>query len=202
MEHNYLNNIVVFKNFITNEERDLLYNYAEEKWSQGYFSCDRFSHQQTEQYKEAVKKHLRWSLKFSSVDIFNSLPLFQSLTDRITSILQFNAFSDYCIDPRLGWLMTYILPGGFIQPHTDAYDREYAQLPKRIIGWRHIRFNVMINRDVDESYSPHINNAPRMIDQCDAWCFPADKMLHYMPLLNGTKPRIVCQFGYAVKITK
>ena len=195
---NFLSNIVVHRKFISQEERNLLYQFAVDKWTNGYFNCDRFSYNQSEQYQVAVSKHLRHSLKFSSVDIFDSMPLFKTLYERITKVMELDRFNDYAIDPRLGWLMTYIQPGGFIQKHTDAYDREYAQLPQRIKGWRHIRFNVMVNRDNHESYDPHINNKNIQIDMCDAWCFPADRMLHYMPFLQGTLPRVVCQFGFAI----
>lgn len=104
------------------------------------------------------------------------------------------------IDPMLGMVISIIKPSGFIHLHTDAYKDNIEKYPhvKNYLDKRNFRFNVMVQRDEDISYSPHIANKPLQVNERDAWCFAASELEHYTPPINGSKYRIVYQFGFAV----
>lgn len=100
------------------------------------------------------------------------------------------------IDPMLGAVISVIKPNGFIHPHTDRYE----DLLPQFTSSKNVRFNVMVERGNDISYSPHIVDAPLAVKRKDAWCFCASDLPHYTPPLKGRNFRIVYQFGFMVEI--
>lgn len=100
------------------------------------------------------------------------------------------------IDPMLGAVISVIKPTGFIHPHTDKYEDSIPQFA----GMKNVRFNVMVERGNDVSYSPHVIDAPLAVKRRDAWCFCASDLPHYTPPLKGRNFRIVYQFGFMVEV--
>jgi hypothetical protein len=196
----YLDNVVVHRDFITQAERTILHDFAIDKFNDGFFVPDKYDYEPTKENIEAANKPLRHTYEIHWVDAFNGDPIVKVLTTRIMGTMQIHQFKSFAIDPLLGWLIAIIQPGGFIQTHIDPYDRA-ERLPPRFKHHRHIRFNVMVNRGDHISYSPHIRKKVLDINPCDAWCFPPDKLVHSLPHIQGTEPRIVYQFGFAIDPT-
>lgn len=202
--NDYLSHVQRFQSFITNDERDTLYNFAMDQYSKGMFRWDRIrlTVEKSEQAKEAVKSKLRWSLSLNHIDVYNSEPLLHKLRLRIEDTLNLQQYKKYVVDPLYGFVANIVLPGGFIQIHKDTYENE--NFSESFENYRHIRFNIMVNRTNHKCYDPHfIHNKIKMIVPIrmgDAWCFPADTILHYMPFIEDSEPRIVYQFGFAVDV--
>lgn len=96
------------------------------------------------------------------------------------------------IDPRLGILISYIEPGGFIHKHRDIYSSP---------DWKdkfNYRFNIVVDRGSDPSYNPVIEDISYDIGKGDAWSFNATTDLHYTLPIAGPENRIVYQFGFAI----
>ena len=95
------------------------------------------------------------------------------------------------VDPYLGWIISYIEPGGFIKPHIDRH------LHYQKTGDRHMRCNVLVQGD-DASAYPIIAGEPLIVRERGLWAFFASDYPHGTDILQGDKPRIVYQFGFVV----
>lgn len=135
--------------------------------------------------------------------------------ERIVQTLQ---LQQHWIDPLFGFLACVVFPGGGVQPHNDSYILNYenGSVGKFFMDKIHIRFVVMVDREDDVSYDPHIvTNIERdpsssrliiskyatRVDIKSAWCFPAGHMEHMTPFIKGDTPRITYQFGFAIPNT-
>ena len=98
---------------------------------------------------------------------------------------------DCRIDPVLGWILSYIEPGGFIHPHIDSRG-EYP--PREKI---HLRCNVLV-QGTDPSCYPVIDGSPREVHERSLWAFHASEIEHGTLTIAGGQPRIVYQFGFRV----
>ena len=123
--------------------------------------------------------------------IFNTQycnPLMSELGKRIADHLN---ICECPVDPYLGWIISLIQPGGFIQPHRDAHPH-YQQT-----GDKHLRCNILVQGD-DESVRPRIGNMQLELEEGDLWAFFASDYVHGTNVIKGDKARIVYQFGFVV----
>lgn len=198
----YISRATKHSQFVTKEELQTLHDFATKQFNDGMFRHDVFVYNK-ESKEEALsaKSKLRWSLRLDLVSVYYLEPLVDILTNRIVDCLNLKQYKHYVIDPLLGFRISILKPGSFIQLHNDKYDNK-SVIPSKFYTYRHIRFNIMVDRDKDISYNPHfiINDSKFSINinSGDAWCFPADAIDHFMPFVTGTKDRIVYQFGFAI----
>lgn len=172
----------LYPKFISEEERIVLKNHAIHLLDTNVLQPNEFGPN-------------RFGKIYFSID---ELPEFhKEIYYRVVSTLQIKTPT---IDPLLGIIISVIKPSGFIQSHTDAYKHHIETFPylEKYINKKNFRFNVMVQRDDDISYSPHISKKPFIVEEKDAWCFAASELEHNTPPLKGNKYRIVYQFGFAV----
>lgn len=172
----------LFLNFISEEERIFLSNHAKNLLDKGILI-------------ENDNGPNRFYRSFYKLNF-----LHKEVHFLYTRILQTLNLKNPTIDPMLGIIISVIKPSGFIQSHTDAYKDNIHSFPqlKNYLDKKNFRFNVMVERDDDISYSPHIENNPFPVKEKDAWCFAASELKHHTPPIKGAKYRIVYQFGFAV----
>lgn len=101
------------------------------------------------------------------------------------------ALDGYPVDPYLGWIISYIEPGGFIKPHIDRQPH-YQQSSDQ-----HLRCNVLIQGS-DESAYPLVGAQRLKVGERGLWAFFASEHAHGTQVLKGDQPRIVYQFGFCV----
>lgn len=95
------------------------------------------------------------------------------------------------IDPYLGWIVSYIEPGGFVKPHIDRHAHYQNSSDK------HLRCNVLVQGD-DPSAWPVVGDTALQVAERGLWAFYASHLPHgTLPLMADT-PRIVYQFGFSV----
>lgn len=114
-------------------------------------------------------------------------PLITSLGDRIAGRL---ALTDYPVDPYLGYTVSFIEPGGFINEHVDRYG-PYLE------GSRQLRCNIMVTHD-DDTYDPVISRTLVNVPERAAWAFYASECLHATQEISGPRPRIIFGFGWVI----
>lgn len=95
------------------------------------------------------------------------------------------------IDPYLGWILSYIEPGGFVHPHFDRQPL-YRQTDQQ-----HFRCNVMVSNGGTPA-GPIIDGCPYRVEERGLWGFFASDSAHSTQPNAGSGPRIVYQFGFAV----
>lgn len=96
------------------------------------------------------------------------------------------------VDPHLGWVISYILPGGAIHRHRDAFEHYGVKTTAR-----HLRCNVLVSGE-PPSACPVIEGVPRSVAPGGLWAFYASEAHHETRPLEGDAPRIVYQFGFSV----
>lgn len=101
------------------------------------------------------------------------------------------ALDGFPVDPYLGWIISYIEPGGFIKPHIDRQPH-YQQTSDQ-----HLRCNVLI-QGRDESAYPLVGAQRLKVGERGLWAFFASEHAHGTEVLKGDQPRIVYQFGFCV----
>ena len=114
-------------------------------------------------------------------------PLIEKVARRVET--KFN-LDDCPVDVDLGWVISVILPGGFIHSHTDAIS--YAGRP-----YSHFRCNVVVARP-EEGGTPIISGKPVPVMERGGWAFLASEHTHMATAVEGQIPRIIYQFGYRV----
>lgn len=119
-----------------------------------------------------------------------SNPLIERIGARVRKLI---ASGDVETDPELGWVISYIEPGGFVHPHTDS-SAHYTNS-----GRKHIRGNVMVSKNPG-SDNPVINGRVYPVDEKDLWMFCASDDSHACETVKGPKARIVYQFGFSVRM--
>ena len=107
---------------------------------------------------------------------------------RVVKVLRLEGFP---VDPYLGWIISYIEPGGFIKPHIDRHAHYHETTD------RHLRCNVLVQSE-DESAFPIIGNTSISIKERSLWAFFASEHVHGTKSICGDLPRIVYQFGFTV----
>jgi hypothetical protein len=210
----YLNKLVIYKNFVTKEERQQLYDHAVNLYDNGKMYVDRFYSDLDKKLRDKygdgwmtrsdLPPSTRHRAYLHTINNYNGHPLIPILHKRIESALNLKQFN-YDIDPLFGFLLSYIQPGAYVQPHRDMYWPGNA--PPYWQHKLHIRMNLMIGRGDDKSYNPHTSvfnddgseaRVSHPVNLCDAWCFPASRIVHFTHNINGKEPRIVYQFGFAI----
>lgn len=171
----------IHRNFITEEERLHLKQYADTLFAKGHFYLNH-------NYPK------RWLLilKRAPQTDHNGVYYTKEVHSLYLRILSTLGLPDGCIDPRLGILISYIEPGGFIHKHRDIYTNP---------DWKdkvNYRFNVVVDRGSDLSYNPIVEDVSYDIGKGDAWSFNATTDLHYTLPIAGPENRIVYQFGFAI----
>lgn len=216
MTHDYLNKVVIYKNFITEEERIQLYDHAVSLFLGGKLYVDRYYNDLDRKLREKhgdgwmtrtdLPPSTRHRTYLHAINNYYAHPLIPVLHKRVEDTLQLSNF-DYDIDPLFGFLLSYIQPGAYVQPHKDRYWP--GNTPPFWQDKVHIRMNVMVSRGGDKSYNPHTSvffknggeaRASHPVNSCDAWCFPASRIVHFTHNITGAVPRIVYQFGFAINM--
>ena len=204
----YLDSVVVHQNFITAEETQQLIECSAKLVDEGLLCYDRYQYKPSpgEDIQALLAK--RGHIRIDRVDIFSRFAILDTVSNRIKQTLNLDQFKYYLIDHTLGWMIHIMQPSGSIQRHTDSYATALKlnwHVPKIYASLRHIRFNIMVSRDSDQSYNPHFilgnKELYKYVDVGDAWCFPADTITHFVPNLQGSKQRLIYQFGFAVDTT-
>ena len=115
-------------------------------------------------------------------------PLITQLGHEIAVLL---GVDQYPIDPYLGWVLSYVEPGGFIKPHIDAQPRYQNSAEK------HLRCNSLV-QGADPSARPIIDRQVIPVAPRGLWAFFASQFPHGTAVLQGDEPRVVMQYGFAV----
>ena len=95
------------------------------------------------------------------------------------------------IDPMIGWVLSYIEPGGFIQPHTDVL-QHYEQNSEK-----HFRCNVVV-QGTDPTCRPRIGDRLYEVPERGIWAFHASDIEHSTQVIAGDRPRIIFGYGFRV----
>lgn len=170
----------VYKNFISDEQRLSLNNYATTLFEQKRF----YPNKNPRRYFLTLKRNPR-------VDN-NGLYYTKEINSLFTRISDTLDLSQPIVDPVIGVIISYMEPGAFIHKHKDLYNSaKYANNDN-------YRFNIMVNRNYDNSYNPIINDISYDVLNCDAWCFNATQCAHQTLPITGPEPRIVYQFGFLI----
>lgn len=117
--------------------------------------------------------------------------LLERLTRRCERCLRMREVNADCV---LGRTISFILPGGFIHRHTDAY-REGQ--PGHRPGLDHMRCNIMVKM-ADPSGQPVVEGRALPVEEGDLWAFFASRSQHETRPLQGSEPRIIFGFGWSV----
>lgn len=110
----------------------------------------------------------------------------QRVAARIIDVFKLGACP---VDPYLGWIISYIEPGGFIKPHIDRH-QHYQET-----GDKHLRCNVLVQGS-DESAYPLVGAQRLAVKERGLWAFFASEHPHGTQVLQGDDSRIVFQFGF------
>lgn len=173
--------VKIYRNFITEEERLHLKEYADNNFKTGNFYPN---HTYSKRWILVLKRNPKTD--------FNGIYYTKEIHSLYLRILSTLGIPDGCIDPQLGILVSYIEPGGFIHKHKDIYSDP---------NWQNkinYRFNIVVDRGTDVSYNPVIEDVSYDIGKGDAWSFSATTNLHYTLPIAGPENRIVYQFGFAI----
>jgi hypothetical protein len=127
----------------------------------------------------------RFSRSINGTEYCNAL--ITSIGERVIKSFGLGAFQ---IDPYLGWLVSYIEPGGFIHPHFDRQPL-YMETDKQ-----HLRCNVMVSNGGSPA-DPVIDGRPFRVEERSLWAFFPSHLEHRTHPNGGPGPRIVYQFGFA-----
>jgi len=166
--------IVIHKNFVDDSDRQDFLNHIND-------IRDKF-------VKNPVGP-FRQSYRLDSTEDFTNLHHQYFL--RIAKLLN---LKEIRIDPFLGILYSIINPGGYIHLHIDKYP------PYHTGEFINYRFNLMLNRDDDNSYNPIIKDTTYDVGIKDAWSFPASLLEHKTDIVVGNADRIVLQFGFQLTL--
>jgi len=120
-------------------------------------------------------------------DTKNCTSFISSIGERVISRLK---LENYPVDEYLGWVVSLIQPGGFLQLHIDEFGHYNNN------NRRHLRCNVMVSRQND-TYDPLIEQSTIHMPECSLWAFFASETQHGTQVITGSKPRIVFQFGFS-----
>lgn len=215
----YASKLVVYKNFIDSAERDYLYQYAMQLYKDGHLMPDVWYAKDIDKLQDAKGTDNTDTIKRYRLCVSNHQYYTLELAKIHERIINKLGLEEHWIDPIFGFLVAIVFPGGSVQPHNDSFitSHKLGYIGKFYCDKIHIRFNIMVDRDMDKSYDPHIIESIREVNEekkykqavivrhpvgiKDAWCFPAGHMGHMTPKLVGTKPRVTYQFGFAIPNT-
>ncbi len=114
-----------------------------------------------------------------------------SMTAIARRVIKTFGLEGFEIDPYLGWIISFLEPGGFIHPHLDRQPL-YVETDKK-----HLRCNVMVSNGGTLA-SPMIEGRGYRVDERALWGFFASESRHGTLQNVGSGPRIVYQFGFTV----
>ena len=117
--------------------------------------------------------------------------LLEQLTRRCERCLRLGNVPSDCV---LGRTLSLIQPGGFVHPHTDAYQ---PGRPGHRPGLEHLRCNLVV-RLANPTGQPVIAGHALPVEEGDLWVFFASKCMHETKPLQGSDARIVFGFGWSV----
>ncbi len=172
---------VVYRNFIDEELRLYLKDYAESLLNQGLTWPNAFDD----------KRRLFVLRGPSFINEEHKLQYItkpiEDLYNRIVDTLQ---LTNPVLDTQIGTLISILQPGSHIHSHKDVYMNK----PNMV----NYRFNVMVQRNQDISYNPIIGDVSYDIQQGDAWSFNATDNKHSTLYISGPENRVVYQFGFTI----
>ncbi len=170
----------VYNNFITEEERLHLYQYAITLFDQGKF------------YPNANPKRYFLILKRNPKVDNNGMYYTKEVHALVEKIIKTLPLTNVVVDPVIGFIISYMKPKAFIHKHKDLYHDE------KFTDKINYRFNIMVERGSSETYDPIIDGVYYNIAKGDAWSFNATMCAHETLPIVGHEPRIVYQFGFLV----
>lgn len=162
--------VKVYKNFVKEEHRLLFLEDIKEK--------DQF-------FTANPNGPFRKFLRLDNTNFFNDLHQFY-----LNKIIERLELPRVKIDPMLGILYSNISKNGFIHTHIDSYP------PYDTKEFVNYRFNLMLNRSIDNSYNPIIDNVSYDVNNSDAWSFAASIQEHKTLPVFEDEPRLVLQYGF------
>jgi hypothetical protein len=109
-------------------------------------------------------------------------------------IIETFGLAGFPVDRYLGWIISFIEPGGFIKPHIDRQPHYQETSDK------HLRCNVLV-QGPDASAYPLVGAQRLKVSERGLWAFFASEHPHGTQVLQGDQPRIVYQFGFCVPST-
>lgn len=171
----------VYKNFINEELRLYLKEYAESLHAQGL----TWPNVNDDKRRLFVLRGPPYINKEHELQYVTE-PI-KELYEKIVDTLQ---LTDPILDTHIGTLISILQPGSHIHSHRDVY----ANRPNMV----NYRFNVMVQRNQDISYNPIIGDVSYDIQQTDAWSFNATDNMHSTLQISGPENRIVYQFGFTI----
>lgn len=166
--------VTVYPNFISNSDLTFFKDYANHLFCNGLFNKAGPNRYSIQIKKNSDSSHIKVH------NFYNHIANFLSI--------------EPSLENKMGIVISLIKPNGFIYKHIDATNpnTEFSKNKKTI------RFCVMVDRDVDNSYNPIINESSYNVNIGDAWCFPASEFYHRTDPLVGTINRIVYRFSFSV----
>ena len=165
--------IVVLRNFISETERAELRKKAE-------------LYRKTRVLEPIQAGPCRFSRRIDGTDYCNAM--MTSIGGRVVNTFGLGRVQ---IDPYLGWIISYIEPGGFIHPHFDRQPL-YVETDKQ-----HLRCNIMVSNGGTPA-DPVIDGRPFRVEERSLWAFFPSNLAHWTRPHGGPGPRIVYQFGFAM----
>lgn len=167
-------NFVVFRNLVSEPERLELCSYA-------------LGLQESRELKANPQGPNRYYQRIWGGPLVT--PLIRDVAARIEHRFGL-ARSGITIDPDLGWVISVIFTGGFVNTHIDS--RSYQHKPLK-----HLRCNLVASKP-DSGGEPVISDRPVPLVEGGGWAFFASEYPHSSFPVGGTKPRIIYQFGFSV----
>jgi hypothetical protein len=169
MEKVILNNTYGFKNFISNEEKEILLEWVEKNPT--YFKDNVVSSYR----KYVILKEIQNSPK----------EIISKLRNRI---IELDNIGEWVEEPNFYDLITINEESGSIHPHTDS----------NIEGYIHTRYNIILKYPFEGGHSIY-GNSVNVLEENIVWKCIAGKVLHASTPVIGNRPRITLSLGFQIK---
>jgi hypothetical protein len=156
------------RSFITEQERDALFQWSERQRQGGHLKNNGKSrfYNQTRNLKEIPAE-------------------FFAIRDRIVREIEVDG--EIVDEPHISSYISTIGSEGKVHLHRDATRR----------GCNHLRFNLMVSKP-EGGGRPIISNTPVDVSERDMWYFFANKHKHTSEMVIGNKRRVICSYGFLV----
>lgn len=123
---------------------------------------------------------------FRNFNFYSRLPrceVFEVVHARIAERIGLTEFPP---DQMYENFLSVIFPGGYVQPHVDGAQPDSY----------HVRATLICQKP-DSGGTPIIEGIRYEIAPGDIWVFLASETMHWTDMVQGSKPRIICSFGWA-----